>query len=176
MELLGHGAANSGPQVFPAACGDMRVLPFADATFGAVLSLFTSFGYFEDGDDRRVLDEIVRVLRPGGLFVFDFLNAAAVRSGLVPRSERALPDGQGLIEERRIDESSNHVVKRVRRLWPDGRSREWTESVHLYDADTVEALFRLAGMSPIERFGDFDRIPYGPDSPRLIVVARKDQG
>jgi SAM-dependent methyltransferase len=174
MQLLGHGAANGGAQAFPAACADMRVLPFSNETFGATLSLFTSFGYFEDGDDRRVLDEIARVLRPGGLYVFDFLNAEAVRSGLVPRSERTLPGGQQLIEERRIDESSNHVVKHVRRLWPDGRAHEWTESVHLYDAATLETMFRAAGLAPIERFGDFEQTPYNAVSPRLILVARKE--
>src|SRR5215217_4886958 len=52
--------------------GDMRRLPGRwTGRFDAVLNLFTSFGFFFDpSDDRRVIDEIARVLKPGGLFVF----------------------------------------------------------------------------------------------------------
>src|SRR5262249_28118334 len=44
--------------------GDMRCLPFRDATFEVVASMFTSFGYFEKaGEDRQVLAEVARVLQ-----------------------------------------------------------------------------------------------------------------
>lgn len=34
--------------------------------FDAVVCWFTSFGYFDDDDNRKVLDEFAQVLRPGG--------------------------------------------------------------------------------------------------------------
>jgi SAM-dependent methyltransferase len=36
--------------------------------------LFTSFGYFEDEDNRRVLEGVAQALKPGGLFVLDIPN------------------------------------------------------------------------------------------------------
>jgi len=170
----GAGAAQTP---MPVARADMRRLPFPNTAFATVLSLFTSFGYFEDhDDDRRVIFEIARVLRPGGLFLLDFLNAAAVRANLVPRSERSLPDGGRLIEERHIDSRSNHVIKRARREWPAGRRREWTESVHLYEAAEIEAMMRAAALTPLRRYGDFDHSLHAPSSPRLIVVAQASRG
>lgn len=152
----------------------MRELPFADATFGGALSLFTSFGYFDDEcDDRRVLAEIARVLRPGGTYIIDFLNAPAVRANLVAESERELPGGQRLIESRYIDEQAQRVVKIARREWPDGRHRQWTESVRLYDAEALEGMLTETGLTPFERYGDFDRTPHGDATPRLIVAARR---
>ena len=36
--------------------------------FDPVLSMFTSFGYFDDWQNRRVLENVCASLRPGGLF------------------------------------------------------------------------------------------------------------
>ena len=47
--------------------GDMRELPWA-ARFDRVVSWSTAFGYFDDDVNRAVLDQIARVLRPGGRF------------------------------------------------------------------------------------------------------------
>ena len=45
--------------------GDYRQLPFEDASFDAVLTLFSSLGYLERDEDVGVLRELRRVLRPG---------------------------------------------------------------------------------------------------------------
>ena len=58
--------------------GDIRALPFKKE-FDALLNLFTSFGYFfEEQDHLMVLQEFYQVLKPGGFFFFDFLNADLV--------------------------------------------------------------------------------------------------
>ncbi len=51
---------------------DMRKLPAAwTGRFDAVLNLFTSFGFFTDiHDDARVLAECARVLKPGGVMIW----------------------------------------------------------------------------------------------------------
>ena len=47
--------------------GDARKLPYRDNHFGVVTMLGNSFGYFEtQQDDIQVLQEVRRVLRPGG--------------------------------------------------------------------------------------------------------------
>ena len=66
--------------------GDMRQLPFADASFDAVVNLFTAFGYFSDAENEHVLAEVVRVLRPGGCFLIDVANRDALLRQAQPRS------------------------------------------------------------------------------------------
>jgi len=54
--------------------GDMGALPWSNERFDRVLSWFTSFGYFDDAENRRVLREAHRVLRPGGRFLVENNN------------------------------------------------------------------------------------------------------
>jgi ubiquinone/menaquinone biosynthesis C-methylase UbiE len=61
--------------------GDMRCLPWGDGSFDYVISWFTSFGYFADAENRRVLSESHRVLRPGGKLLIENNNPAE----LLPR-------------------------------------------------------------------------------------------
>jgi SAM-dependent methyltransferase len=53
--------------------GDLRSLP-VDGPFDVALSWFTSFGYFGDDDNRNVLAEYRRVLRPGGRLLIEMHN------------------------------------------------------------------------------------------------------
>lgn len=53
--------------------GDLRSLPLGPA-FDAVVCWYTSFGYFDDAANRRVLSEFRRVLRPGGVLLVGTLH------------------------------------------------------------------------------------------------------
>src|SRR5205814_3776760 len=54
--------------------GDMRDIPFTNE-FDAVLSLFSSFGYFEEEEEnQRVLHQVQRALKPGGLLLMDLVS------------------------------------------------------------------------------------------------------
>lgn len=49
----------------------MRHIPFSNEFDGAI-NLFSSFGYFlNEKDDLKVLQGILRSLKPGGVFVID---------------------------------------------------------------------------------------------------------
>ena len=64
---------------------DMRHLPVRPGSMDLTVNLFTSFGYFEREEEHAdALAEMAGTVRPGGWFVIDLLNPAAVRAGLVP--------------------------------------------------------------------------------------------
>ncbi len=150
--------------------GDMRSLPFADGAFDVVVNLFTSFGYFaRDGEHQRVLRAITRVLRRGGRFVLDYLNAPALRAGLVPRDERAFGDAV-VVQERSLSPDGRFVQKSIH-LSHD--SRTFTERVRLYERGELERMEREVGLHPVEALGDYDGGPYDAGSPRLILMAEK---
>ena len=65
LELARKKAAEMGVQV-DYRQGDMRQISFMEE-FDRVLLLFTSFGYFEDGENVQVMENMARALRPGGL-------------------------------------------------------------------------------------------------------------
>ena len=150
------------------ACGDFRSLPFAAGAFDTVLMLFSSFGYFDDASNARVLDEVARVLSPGGRAVLDLMNPERIRATLVPESRRS---GQGFVleEHRRLEQWGRRVVKDVRLVDErEGESR-WHEDVRLYGPAELVALLAPRGLVPERTDGDFDGSAFGPDSPRQIV-------
>jgi len=147
---------------------DMRALPFR-GPFDAATSFFTSFGYFDDAGNATALKSIAGALRPGGMFLLDFLNAVAVEAHLVPES-REERDGHTYHVQRRIDDG--RVVKDVV-IEEEGLTLSYSESVRLYNHHELLNLLKGAGLSAIASYGAFDGRDYTTDAPRCIVVARK---
>ena len=53
---------------------DMREIPYKNC-FGVILSLFTSFGYFQhDEENQKVINRVSKALKPKGIFVLDYIN------------------------------------------------------------------------------------------------------
>lgn len=168
--VLLHVARANDPHG-PYVRGDIRVLPFATASFDLVVNLFTSFGYFESDDEHaRVLCEVREVLAPGGAFVLDFLNAGHVRTTLIPEDEREI--GGTLVRQRRsITDDGRFVVKRIT-LGPDGRT--FTERVRLFSPDDLTAMMQAAGLHVFASFGGYDGTTLSAaDSPRAILCAER---
>lgn len=152
--------------------GDLRELPFASGSFDGVAMLFSSFGYFEEREDRAVLGEVARTLRAGGLLVLDLMNAARVRATLVPES-RTERDGWLILERRQLAQAASRVRKEVLLRSPEGAERRWTEDVRLYSPVEVDALARSQGLEPERWVGDFDGSSWSPAAPRAIALLRR---
>ena len=149
--------------------GDMRALPFAGAAFDAVVQFFTSFGYFATREeDRRTLSEVRRVLRAGGDFLLDFLNAARVRRELVPEDERRV--GERTVRQRRWIEDGA-VVKRIEIERPGEETEVYHERVRLYEPEELVALAESEGLVPRVRYGDYEGTAFrASSSPRLLLI------
>lgn len=163
-------AAAAGGAV-PLVRADMRGLPLADGAFDGVVQFFTSFGYFaRREEDVAVLREIRRVLRVGGWFLLDFLHADHVRDNLVPEDETRV-SGRRVRQRRWIEEG--RVVKRIEIEPAAGGTPEvYHERVRLYEPRELEEMLRASGLEGDVRYGDYRGAPFGPDSPRLIIVGR----
>ncbi len=167
LTLLAH------PPRVPNAAGDMRRLPFRDGSFDWVLNFFTSFGYFEqERENFRVLEEIVRVLSPGGRFLIDFLNKDVVLANLKAREEQEIA-GRKVSIERWYDEATRRINKRMHLETPGQTARTYLESVRAYSRDEVTIGSRWAGLSVDALYGSFQGEPFDRDSERLILVGHR---
>ncbi len=156
----------------PRVAGDMRCLPFADRTFDWVLNFFTSFGYFEsERENFRILEEMVRVLAPGGRFLIDLFNIDRVLATLEPRETREI-NGRRVEIERWYDARSRRINKQIRVHAADRPTRSYLESVRAYRRDEVTNGLEWAGLELEAVYGGFDGEPFGGDSERMILVGR----
>lgn len=141
--------------------------------YDAVFNLFTSFGYFSDADNQRALCRMARALRPGGIFVLDYLNPAYVRDTLVPHSVRTV-DGARIEETRTIVDAPVPRVEKAIVVTDARGTRTYRESVRLYTPEEMARLFQNAGLRIRHWFGDYTLAPYEEAaSPRMIVVAER---
>jgi SAM-dependent methyltransferase len=169
LTLLARMLARGLPRV----AGDMRRLPFTDGSFEWVLNFFTSFGYFEtERENFRVLEEIVRVLAPGGRFLIDLMNPGLALANLEPRDTAELDGGRAEIE-RWYDAASHRVNKRIVVSAPGEPPRTFFESVRIYQPEEVTIGLRWAGLEVSSLFGNFHGDPYERDSERLILIGFK---
>jgi len=151
---------------------DMRAIPFRDWAFDSVACLFSSFGYFEtDGEHQRTLDEIARVLAPGGRVLLDLMDRQTVSLHLVPQ-DVDIVDGVVVEIERAMSADGDRVEKNVRILRND-RPIGWRESVRLFTGPEVARMARAARLELEATYGDFDGRPHRGGETRRLVVMRK---
>lgn len=150
--------------------GDMRNIPFEDRAFELTLSMFTSFGYFEDHAAHAALArEMARVT--SAVIVLDVPNPRVLERSLVARSEREV-DGARVEERRWLESDPRRVVKSMDVYVPDRDEpvERYEERVMLFELGEIEALFGAAGFAADDVMGSYDGQGFDPErSPRTIV-------
>lgn len=156
---------------------DMRSLPL-EGGFDAVVNLFTSFGYFErDEEHIKVLQEISRMLKPGGRFIIDFLNPQYTIAHLVSHSER-VDEGQLIVENRVIEDGYVKKQITIKDHQISGslddsiqQPRNYLERIKMYSIDQLTEMLHAAGLRLDKVHGDYDEEEYDEAySPRMIMV------
>jgi SAM-dependent methyltransferase len=164
--LLRAGAAENGSMSI--TCADMRRLPFCDRSFHALVSFFTSFGYFEDERENLLaLREMSRVLQPSAPLLFDYLNVDRELKCL--NQYETVESDLGTVKIERWFEPSSHTFNKRISIG----ERKFLERVRGYRLEELKDLFQRGGFAIRRVCGDFDGGPFVEDSPRLIILGEK---
>lgn len=154
------------------ARGDMRRLPFR-GEFDAAVNLWTSFGYFARmADDMAVLRGVARSLKPGGRFLIDVRDLAAVRRQGASRHWDRRADGAYVLQDAFLLAGRDpRIVNEWTVIHPGRKPIKARFVLRGYDKPRLYAALRRAGLRPVRCWNSFrsDRRPSG----RLIVLARK---
>jgi SAM-dependent methyltransferase len=151
---------------------DMRdfVRPSA---FDLVLSMFTSFGYFDDKcEDLTVLQNMSASLRPGGTCLIDVVGKEYLARVFQPTKSEALPDGTRLVQRHEIFDDWT----RIRNEWTlirKGRAKSYGFHHTVYSGQELRDRMEKAGFVEVRLYGDLGGGDYGTNAQRLIAVGRK---
>ncbi len=154
---------------------DMREMDF-ERTFDAVLCLGTTFGYFDDETNARVLGRFHRALKPGGRLMLDVVNRDHV---LASQPNLIWFEGDGCVcmEETDFNFLTSRLVVKRTLMFDDGQQRLVFSSVRLYSLHELGHLmhgqgFRVTSVSGMEATpGVF----LGAVSPRIMMVAHRPE-
>lgn len=149
---------------------DMRQIEFVEE-FDVVIMMFTTFGYFNDGDNFRVLENITRALRPGGWLGFDIPNRDVTLKVLSPAV--VLEKNRDLMINRNSFDMVSGRWHNQRIVIRNGIRRDKPFSIRLYNPTEIRELVQKAGMDVSHLYGDWNGQPLTAESRGMVVLAQK---
>jgi SAM-dependent methyltransferase len=153
---------------------DMRTLP-QDWTgrFAAVINIFSAFGYFESNrENQRVLDEVHRVLQPGGHFLIEGNHRDNVLRQFQGRDWFEVGD-LTVFTDRDFDPVTGITTEQMHWFDEEGQRQRRHFRLHLYTATDLTRMLLDAGLQPIAYFGGLDGSEFARESRRMVILAQK---
>jgi len=151
---------------------DMRDFARPDS-FDLALSMFTSFGYFDDKrEDLKVLGNILASLRPGGAFLLDMGGKEWLARIFAPTTSHTLPDGTILVQRHAIFDDWT----RIRNEWiliRRGRAKTFTFHHTIYSGQELRDRMEQVGFVGVKLYGNLRGEEYGSKAERLVAVGRR---
>lgn len=149
---------------------DLREFKFKDK-FDLIVSLFTSFGYFNTDEENFIfVENAYDMLNSGGYYVLDYLNKTFLENNLIKNSEKII-GGKEIIENRSIN--NGRVLKRIT-IRKNGHKEEFLESVKLYSQEDLSEKFSKIGFKAVKVFGDYEGNSFNSEkSERCIIIFQK---
>ena len=147
--------------------------------FDMAINLYSSFGYFDDpSDDRLLLQNVYESLKPGGSFIIETLGKEiAVRD--FTTGEWFERDNYTVLTEYEAVDSWSYLKNRWVLMQISGESplhhtkAEKTFTQRLYAASELRSMFFEAGFKTAEICGGWDGRHYDQNAATLIIIGRK---
>jgi SAM-dependent methyltransferase len=149
--------------------GDVRNNPFVNK-FEAAICVWSSFGYYSEDDDFRILKGVHKALKANGRFLIDVPNRDFIINHFRPRDWTKA--GSGYVMEKRFFQVDSSRMQTSWIFAGDGRLTRKKSEMRLYALHELEALLLKARFKIVKRYGNFQGGRPGLVTPRLILVTR----
>jgi D-alanine-D-alanine ligase len=177
--LIEHGRSNALKGGFPVnfVQGDAADTGLPDQGYDHVLILGNSLGYMPESiDDLRIMQEVMRVLKPGGCLLIDVTDGAVVREKFTPNAWHEIDGRIVVCRQRQLGENIIRA-REVVLCKEQGLVRDQTYAIRLFLPEALDALVGKAGFIEISMqrgFSAHDKEgDYGFMNHRLLVTARR---
>lgn len=140
------------------------------AGFDLVCSLYSSFGYFDDRQNRQVLENIQASLAPGAVLMLDVVGREATARHWQGRRWHEVEGVLYLESCTAADDWSCMVSDWI--VVREGRRLDFTVRQRLYSGTELRELLLSVGFASVRLAGALDgRRPYDESARRLVAVA-----
>jgi SAM-dependent methyltransferase len=145
------------------------------SSFDLICSLYASFGYFNDAENRRVLENVLASLVPHGALVLDLIGRETVARHW---QERRCHEVDGVLYLERCTTTddwtslaSEWIVVRK------GVRADFRVKQRLYSGTELRELLLSLGFAKVQLAGGLDaETPYDESARRLVAIARGPAG
>jgi SAM-dependent methyltransferase len=152
---------------------DIRDIGF-EGTFDAVICVGTTFGFFDDEQNREVLGRLANALKPGGRLLLEVVNRDHVL-GSQPNLQWFEGDGCVVMEESDFNYYSSRITVKRTMMREDGRQTETEYSIRLYSLHELGQMMQQVGFRVKEVSGQQATrgVFFGAQSNRIILLAER---
>lgn len=141
--------------------------------YDLVINMFTAFGYFENKeDDIKVLKNIYAGLKRNGTLLIELKGKENLAKVYQRKGVSKYPGGTLLIEFHEIVDGWSRIKNEWILVKGDKIIRHKFQHT-IYSGQELKDRLDSVGFADIKLYGDLAGSEYGPDSNRLIAVARK---
>jgi len=149
---------------------DMRRLPWT-GQFDRVVSWFTAYGYFDDEQNRVVLAEVARALRPGGRLLIELNNRDWILRNFQPHRVTQRGD-DFMIDQSPPPDPLTGQLTTQRTIIRGGVVRHTTYAIRHFTFTELRQWLLDAGFSAVDGYDERGG-PLAMESRRMIVVAHR---
>ena len=149
---------------------DLRDMHFENI-FNGVLSMWSSFGYFDDKTNERILQSFFIALDSKGKLIIDIENRDYILKYFIRETFRE-KDGVFIMERRRFHPLTSVVTTHRYVVGKDIR-KDYIRHIRVYSATEMINLFERIGFINIKVFGDYNFSTFSEHSKRIIIVGEK---
>ncbi len=156
--------------------GDMREMGFEEP-FSALLCWGTTFGYFDEETNERVVQQFHQALAPDGILLLEVVNRDFM-IGSQPNQVWFEVDGSVCMEETDFDYPSSRLRVKRRVASHDGQERDREYTIRLYALHEIRELLERNGFR-VDEVSGREATPgvfFGAHSPKMIIRALRGPG
>lgn len=151
---------------------DIRKIDFTNK-FKAILNLFTSFGYFSDKDNEKIIENFSKALMDGGCLFLDLLNPFYIFNKMENKPKKIICDG--FIKISRISDINPLTMTACLEwiIYQNNQQKKLEAFIRLYTLPEIKALLSKHNFKIQKIFGDYRGNDYSLNSSRMIIIAKK---
>ncbi|PMP84014.1 MAG: hypothetical protein C0175_00790, partial [Caldisericum exile] len=119
---------------------DMRELSFEN-TFDAIINMWSSFGYFDDGTNEHILRLFFQALKKNGFLIIDIENRDYILKYFIRETFKEREDGIFILERRKFNPVTS-VVSTHRYIVGPNIRKDYLRHIRIYSLTEMINIFK----------------------------------